>query len=180
MDMTQIAAQMWPCWLLGFLMVFLTMTSGNKDLLRVEKVPLAKWCLLMVFVTIIRLFSFKYYMKLDFMRQGVINASVIPWQASLTVFWEDMVHVVPLALLARMLGTRRFAVPIRYLATAIAMIAFGSAHLYQGVFAALLISLYVPMSYDIAMRRGFGTVILGHMVYDFSTMLLIKHMLGGF
>ena len=58
------------------------------------------------------------------------------------------------------------------------MLSFACGHIYQGLFPALAISLYIPVAMKMGKKYGFGTVMISHMLYDMSTLLSIRWMLG--
>lgn len=179
MDMGDLALRMLPFWFLGFFMIYATIKSGNKDLLRFEWKPFGKWCLFILGLTAYRMIIFRFFSDQELIRSQTHAVLQIPWPAALTVFWEDMSFVVPLVLLGRCLPSdKKWAKLVNGLAQIFMMISFGSGHIYQGTFAACLLSLYVPFSLSRGQKVGFGTVILCHMLYDLSTMLAVRFALG--
>ena len=107
------------------------------------------------------------------------NISIIPWELTLSVFWEDSCHGLPVLLLQLFLGTdKKWKWAIHALCTAIVMVSFGLGHVYQGIFAACLISFYIPYSIKIGKQYGFGTVMLCHTLYDLTTLLSLKLLVG--
>lgn len=179
MDFQTIASAMWPCWVFGAGMLYATKKSDHADLLKVDKKALSKWGIFLLLLTVWRIFSFKFYAHSEHFKDSLKAVDQIPWQATLTVFWEDACHGLPLVLLQRLIGTKKwFTKPINYIALLVTMVAFGLGHLYQGVFSAVLLSFYIPYSMKLGKKYGFGTVMLGHMMYDLSTILAIKWMMG--
>jgi hypothetical protein len=107
------------------------------------------------------------------------NIKIIPLMATLTVAWEDCCHGMLLLLLRKWIGTQKWwTFPIHGIATLILMTEFGFGHLYQGLFAALLLSLYVPYSIRLGKQYGWGTVMICHTLFDFSTILTMKLLVG--
>lgn len=196
MDLMDLVMRMLPYWFLGIFMIYATIQSGNKDLLRFEKGPFLKFCKFMVVITIYRLVVFHFLKDSDFLASQLHSITQVPWQSALTVFWEDMSFAVPLVLLKRFLDSDKhklvFVNPEEppsfrkqrlknlayYASMAIMMLSFGSGHIYQGWYAAALLSMYVPFSVSRGQKYGFGTVIACHMLYDLSTILSIKWFLG--
>ena len=169
---------MYPCWLLGASILFAVSKTTEKHLLRVEKKPVIDWCVFLMIVTALRVFLLTAFGYTGIM--GPPTAlSMIPWYASFTVFWEDACHGLPLVILAGLIGTKkRLARIINALAMFIVSVAFGMSHLYQGLWVALLLCLYVSYSIKYAKKYGFGTVIICHIIFDLVTFLYVKYLLG--
>ena len=107
------------------------------------------------------------------------GAMMIPLGASLTVFWEDMCHTVPIAILSLALGNDKLWKKALILITIIMVqISFGLGHIYQGYIAAFFLSFYIPVTLKRGQKIGFGTVMLCHTAYDFITLLTMKTFLG--
>ena len=87
-------------------------------------------------------------------------------------------HGLSLVVLRRMIGIRKWVFPIHALAMLVVMFSFGSGHIYQGLISAFFISFYIPFAVHFANKRGFGTLCLGHVLYDFSTIMVIRAVLG--
>lgn len=174
MDMKDIALNMWPAWMLGIAMLYATWRSKYKELLRIDWKAVRNWTIFLVLLTLWRMWTIN---RLDI--QALEGAAMIPWQSTLTVFWEDACHGMPLVLLRKYLGTKWFTWPIHILALLIVMIAFGAGHVYQGIGAAIVLSFYIPLSMDIGKKNGFGTVMIGHVLYDLFTVLCIAWALRG-
>ena len=173
MTMLEIAMRMWPLWLFGMFMMLMTYKAGHGDLLKVDKKRLKKWIIFLGFLSVYRYLMLKYTGFNEAM-----GALTIPWQAAFTVSWEDACHGLPLALLYRFVCTKKYAKFIMWPAIAVVMTAFGLGHTYQGIWAAAFLSLYVPFTYDFGKKHGFGTVMIGHILYDLVTLLLIHWMAG--
>lgn len=178
MTMSELALRMIPFWFFGLFMVYSTIYSGNKDLLRFESKPFAKWLVFIFFLSLYRMCIFHFFSDHELIRAQTQAVTQIPWQAAFTVFWEDMSFVVPLVLLSRMLPKKRWAEAVKVIALIFMMVSFGSGHIYQGWFSALLLSFYVPVSLGRGQKVGFGTIILCHMAYYLSTMLAIRWAIG--
>lgn len=172
------AMRMYPAWTMGLLMLYLVKNSRYKDVLRVDKKGLlgfAKW---MAIITIFRIIVLKLLTPPDQLHAAHEAAMFIPWQATMGVFWEDMCHTVPLVLLGRMFKKTKWykfvAIPLMLMV----MISFGSGHVYQGVFAAAMISFYIPVTIRLGKKYGFGTVMICHMLYDFITIMSVRLLTG--
>lgn len=178
MDLLNFALRMWPNWLMGIYMIYATIKSDNKDLVRVESSPIRNWVEILTFATIFRFLAF-FTMKLtgtglDAIREHLMPIFQIPWQLTLTVFWEDACHTLPLALLQRFLPNKLWAKALNFVALLLVMLSFGLGHTYQGIGAACLISLYIPISLKLGKKYGFGTMMICHTLYDLSTALLVQ------
>lgn len=177
MDFLELALRMFPFWLLGLFMIFLTIKTGNKDILRVDFQSIKKWAFFLIGLTIYRAAYLWYFWKTASVQNSVETVSWLPWQTTLTVFWEDAAHALPLILLMRLIGTKKWTWPIHAIAMIIIAAAFGSGHMYQGIMAVILLSFYVPLTIKTAKIRGLGTIMICHVLYDLSTILLIKYMM---
>lgn len=173
------AMRMFPYWIMGLFMVFAVWRSSHKDLLRIEPKTIGKWLLLLVGITVYRIIIFKLMSGNDKLHEMTSGAMIIPWQATLTVFWEDACHSLPLVILARTLGNDKWwKKGIIGAAIAMVMISFGLGHVYQGYVAAAALSFYIPFTFKKGQQVGFGTVMICHTLYDLATILTIKHFLG--
>ncbi len=176
MDLKSVALTMYPYWLLGAAMVWATARSSAKELVRVERKSVLKWVRFLCNITVLRVIMFLLF-KNQFI-EGAKAVSVIPWPLTLTVFWEDACHGLPLLLIQRLIGTKKWTWPIHGLLTAMVMFEFGLGHVYQGVLAATALSFYIPYSIHLGKKYGFGTVMIGHTLYDLFTILTIKLVMG--
>lgn len=173
MDFSTIASIYWPYWLLGLAMIFATKKSEYKELMRVEIKSVVKWIIFLVFLTIYRIVMFKNFPDQFALTDNQKSLSIISWPITLLVFWEDATFGLPLLLLRKILGTRWFTFPIHLIAMLTVMFSFGLGHTYQGIGAAMLLSLYVPASVSIGGKRGFGTVMINHTLYDLATIVFM-------
>lgn len=179
MTFTEMALRMYPYWIMGIFMLFAVYQSNHRDLLRIELNKIGKWILFLGGLTIYRIIVFKLFSGNEYLHQAGTGASIIPWQATLTVFWEDACHSLPLVILARALGTDRWwKKGLIGAAIALVMVSFGLGHVYQGYLAAIFLSFYIPFTYKKGQEVGFGTVMICHMLYDLATILTIKQFLG--
>jgi len=178
MDITTIASEMYPSWLLGIAVILLVLWSGQKSWLRASKPQLTRWARLLVIATIWKMLAYKVFEFGSMFGGSLESASFIPISMVFTVFWEDAVFGLPLAMLRRKIGKKRWPLPFYWLYMGIAMVLFGSGHMYQGVVRASLLSLYVPFTVKMGTKYGFGTVMIGHIMYDLVTLAFIKYMYG--
>lgn len=176
MDFKSIALIMYPYWLLGAIMVWATIKTGHKDLVRVEKKGVKSWLKFLFILTVYRFLMFKLF---SFGKVADTSAvSQIPWPLTLTVFWEDACHGLPLLLIRNFIGKEWWTGPVNILLTLIVMLQFGLGHTYQGVAAAVALSFYIPVSIHMAKKYGFGTVMICHTLYDLVTVLSLKYLFG--
>lgn len=176
--MIAMAATMLPYWILGAFIIWATANSKWKDLVRVEGKPILSFLKFLGILTLYRIFMFKMFPNLEVLKQAATNISLIPWPMTLTVFWEDAAHGLPLVLLQRFIGTKKWTWPIHGLVTVMMMLEFGMGHVYQGLLAAIMLSFYVPYSTRLGKKYGFGTVMVCHVLFDLVTILTMKIMLG--
>jgi hypothetical protein len=173
MNFTQFALHMYPYWIVGILIICLVLASNFKDLVRIDKTALKKWVLFLVIMTSIRFLLFKLLVphSVSSLLKGPAS---IPPLVGLTVFWEDAVHGLPLLILRKLIGVKKWTKPLHAILLGLVMFEFGLGHVYQGGIAAAFLSLYVPYSIKLAKKYGFGTVGIGHMLYDIFTIMLLK------
>jgi hypothetical protein len=172
------ALAMYPYWLLGAGVLIATAVAGYKDVIRVEKPALISFLKFIGVLTLYRVILFTLFPHFGPFADSAKNVLTIPWPLTLTVFWEDACHGLPLYLLRKLIGTKKWTWPIHGLLTAIVMLEFGLGHVYQGVGAAALLSLYIPYSIKLGEKFGFGTVMICHTLFDLSTILTLKFLLG--
>lgn len=174
MDLKTFASNMWPYWILGVMVMATVLAAGQKHLLRVEKKPLMKWIAFLGAITLWRFFITSIF---PFHAPSNMVTSMSPLIA-FTVFWEDLCHSLPLLILRKLIGVNKWTRPIHFLLMCIVMLEFGLGHLYQGPMAAFLLSFYIPYAVRKGDEHGFGTIMIGHMLYDFVTFLFVRHLLG--
>lgn len=161
---------MLPIYFIGIMIYFVIWKSEYKDLLRIQKSSILNFLKIMGFVTIVRAITF--FLTND--GSSNENLNIFSLLSVLGVFWEDLVYVVPLVLFKRLLNFKsKIFKAFFYLLVIATSISFGSGHLYQGMGAVALLSFYVPFTMFLGERKGFGTVIIAHILYDFITILTI-------
>lgn len=179
MTFQEMALRMFPYWIMGLFMVFAVYQSKYKDLLRVEPKAILKWVGCLALLTVYRIIIFKFFSGNDKLHDMTSGAMMIPWQATLTVFWEDACHGLPLAIIGLALGKDKLWKKVLNYALLIGvMVSFGLGHVYQGYIAAACLSFYIPFSLKKGHEVGFGTVMICHTLYDLATILTIKTFLG--
>lgn len=179
MTFTEMALRMYPYWIMGLFMLFVTYQSKHRDLLRIQWKSVGKWILFLGGLTVYRIVLFKYFGDHEYLKEAAEGALTIPWQATLTVFWEDLCHTVPLVILSRWLGNDKlWKKALTWLAIIAVMISFGLGHVYQGAIAAFVLSFYIPFTFKKGQEVGFGTVMLCHVLYDLVTILTLQNFLG--
>lgn len=179
MTFQEIALRMFPYWIMGLFMLYAVYQSSHRDLLRVNFKATAKWILFLGVLTLYRYGIFRFFEGNETLHDMTSGAASIPWQATLTVFWEDMCHIVPLVILSRWLGNDKIWKKVLvWIAIALVMLSFGLGHIYQGYVAAFALSFYIPFTLKKGQEIGFGTVMICHTLYDLATILTIKHFLG--
>jgi hypothetical protein len=153
--------------------------AGYKILIRVEKPAILKFITFLGILTLYRVIIFTLFPHFGPFENSAHNVMQIPWPLTLTVFWEDACHGLPLLLLRHLIGTKKWTWPIHGLATAMVMLEFGLGHVYQGLAAAAMLSLYIPYSIMMGKKVGFGTVMIAHTLFDLTTILTLKCLVGG-
>lgn len=176
MDLKSMALAMYPYWILGASVLVATILAGKKNLIRVEKKPVLDWVKFLAVVTFWRVIMFKLFPSAT--ASVGKNIAFLPWQLTLTVFWEDACHGLPLLMIKKAFGASKWLKPLYWAIVGLVMLEFGLGHVYQGVFAACLLSLYIPYSIKLGEKYGFGTVMVGHTLFDLTTILTVKFLMG--
>jgi hypothetical protein len=175
----QFALNMYPFWILGILVIGSVIASGNKSLLRIKRKPLIKWIGFLAFITAIRFVLYRIAMLSETSHHMHQAVAMFPWYVGLTVFWEDAAHGLPLLILRKLLSKSNKYIKLLYYPVLLAvMVEFGIGHLYQGILPAMLLSFYIPYSVKVGEKNGFGTVMIGHMLYDIVTLLSVQYFIG--
>lgn len=147
-------------------------------MLAVNKRSVIKFTLFMLAMSFYRVWQLKMQIKHGMNMSNLEPVTRLPLGGTLFVGWEDLCFTAPLVFMRRLIGTGKWVMPIHYLLTLVTMLSFGSGHVYQGMLAACFISLYIPFAINFGKEKGFGTLIINHMVYDFSTLMAIRIALG--
>lgn len=178
MDFSTIASNLWPSWVLGIGMIAATYKSKFKDLLTISKLSIIKWTGFLCVITILRIISLKLLLKsgmsLGAYKDTLNAVASIPWPLTLTVFWEDAMHTLPIAILAKITENKFYSKWLNRALILFTMVSFGLGHTYQGMGAAFLLSFYIPLTLKMAKKHGFGTVMVCHVLYDLFTALTIR------
>ena len=178
MNIEQAVLQLGPCWILGIVMIALTWFSQYRDVLKIDKSVIIKFAKILAIGTAARLIVFHFFAPAAVIEQMREMTKLIPWQALFGVFWEDACFSMPLVLAGLMFNKSKLWSWLSKPMLAVVMASFACGHLYQGLSSALMISLYIPFAMQMGKKYGYGTVMLCHIMYDFSTLLSLKWMLG--
>ena len=180
MDIKYFVTNMYPYWLLGIFVIFATIFAGYKNVVRVEKDAMIKWLRFLLIITFYRVILFKAFPNNPMLKDAIKNVTSIPWQITPSVFWEDACHGMPLFFVQMWLGTDKLWKQVVHgLLLAMVMVEFGLGHVYQGIPAAIALSFYIPYSIKLGKKFGFGTVMIGHILFDLTTILTLKLFAGG-
>lgn len=151
-----------------FIWEWIKKTPDSESLMRVDLLALAKFLVIMFVVTTIR------YMLIDYAIKEHPEATIETiWGLQSTlemidlyklglVFWEDAFFVFPIAFVIK--RTPKYVwIPFTFAMS----LFFGFGHIYQGIWAVFLTSLYPYfVSYKSGMKWGFGTVMIAHVLFD--------------
>lgn len=171
MDIKTVIDAMYPYWLLGLFMIWATLNTEFKSILRIDKKAILNWTRILLLATIGRLLMFKIFPG-DFFKSAKAITQIPLFMTVLTP-WEDATHGLPLLLLSNFIGyNKRYKLVYIFLMLS-TMVEFGLGHIYQGNFSACFLSLYVPLSICLAKKWGMGTVMVGHAMYDFATRFVV-------
>jgi hypothetical protein len=177
MSFTEFALRMFPYWSLGGLMFWAIWKSDFKDLLRFDLKAFSKFFLYMLTISLIRYFMIKWIVGMG-MGSNFQAVKGIPIGAVFFTPWEDLCHSVPLVLLRRMIGTSKWTWPIHTVMLITVTTSFGLGHIYQGYWAAAMISLYIPFAVGFIQKRGASTIMASHVLYDFCTLMVVRLVIG--
>lgn len=169
---------MFMAWLIGLAMLYLIYNSKHKKMLRVTRAGLWRLTKFLSVVTAVRLFWIYCVASPEALQQIGENINYLPWQTMFGVFWEDAVHVLPLALMSKMYSDKKLFKYWYAILTTLVAASFGSAHSYQGLQACVTLAFYIPLALKMGRKYGFGTVILGHVLFDLVTTFTFKLALG--
>lgn len=174
MNFSDFALAMYPYWILGGLMFYAVKKSEYKDLLAFNLKAFLKFFAFLIALCVYRFFMIKLNLhhKLSVHQLDVIKQ--IPLTSCLFVGWEDLCHSLPIVILKKMLPDKKWANAILFIFSGIITASFGIGHLYQGIFSAMLLSLYIPFGVNFIQKRGASTLMAGHVSYDFLTLLTVK------
>jgi hypothetical protein len=166
MNFQTIAHDVYPFWILGVLVMGAVVLAGRKNLLRAQGTPLIKWLFFLLITTLYRIGAHKLFPHFHGVGDTEQVAMLLPWTVTLTVFWEDACHGLPLLILKELLGVNKLAKPIYYLAMLLTMMSFSLGHMYQGILPAIILSFYI------------GTMMICHILYDLVTLLFAQYIFG--
>jgi hypothetical protein len=111
----------------------------------------------------------------------------IPANHLLAVWWEDSFYVLPYLLLARPImniansKAKYAAITLAFTMFLLTTAHFTAGHMYQGKMG-LVTAMYPFVSYSVGGRKGLGTVMMLHIIFDFTTymaMTAVIAILGG-
>lgn len=153
----------------------------DPQLIRIEWNKVASFLAFMAIFTVGRIAMYDFMVDMDprflwnLHRDNVI--SQIPMWSFMLVFWEDVFFGMSIYWIMKKFKEQKWIwVPA---VTAISVL-FGLAHGYQGPYA-IMITTFYPffISYRLGKKYGFGTVQIGHILYDvitFYTILFLPYL----
>lgn len=175
MDIKQFALHMLPYWILGISVIIACFFSEHKDLLAFKPKSFFKFVKMMAIITLVRVIEMHFF---PITKESAAPILQLPLVLTGTVFWEDAVHILPLLVMKIFLGDKLHSKVLMFFLILLVQFAFMTGHIYQGMSSAILISFYIPVVYNLAKKHGLGTVMLCHMLYDFTTLLTVRLFLG--
>jgi hypothetical protein len=179
MTFLEFAFRMFPYWMLGAFTFYSVWNSEYRDMLAVNKRSVIKFSLFMLLVTCYRIWRIKSMVSSGVDTSSLAPVKNIPIFGTLFVPWEDLCFCLPLVFIRRLIGTDKWwKKSIHWILVVLTMISFGSGHLYQGVAQSVFLSFYIPFMTNFGDKKGFGTLMTNHVLYDFSTMMAIRIALG--
>jgi len=143
----------------------------EKDLFRVSWDKLAQFTAFLFVLALFRLLQYDYLVG-----HGLITMPRLPEELQFRkysfglVFWEDFFFAVPIYFIMK--NCKRNW--LKYGSIALISILFGLGHAYQG-WTGVAITMFAPffISYRFGKQYGFGTSMLGHIMYDCTTAYLV-------
>lgn len=153
------------CFILLLYMIF------DKNTVRVQWDSLAKFIAFLCVVFVLRISMISASGDLPLNPAELANRPSWPFAL---VFWEDAFYVLPLMFMDKFKWLKKWFI---WWPVAIALsVHFGLGHAYQGNTAIFITAIYpIFISYRYAKKVGMGTVMLGHILYDFSTFWMVKY-----
>lgn len=163
-----------PLWLFAAIFLYFVSQSSHKYLLQFHKTPFFKFLRVLTIALLIKLGYFYFFGDPLLHKYLKDIADFIPLPIVLGVFWEDVTTSLPLVLLEKYYANKSWFKYLKWPLLFMTMVGFGSGHLYQGAYMAMILSLYVPLGMAIGKKYGFGTLMACHILYDFLTLLLMR------
>lgn len=153
------------------ILIMLFVFIFDRKTLRIEWGSLAKFIAFLIMFVIAQIAVGSYIFN-GFPRTNPI-AEIPSWRLAV-VFWEDAFYAIPLYYAFKIDKSKYQWMSILF---AIFMsLWFGFGHLYQGVFGFIITSFYPYfISLKYGKRVGFGTVMCGHVLYDFAILFLARY-----
>jgi hypothetical protein len=177
MTATEWASNMYPYWILGVGVICAVLFTKERGLLRINWKAIIDWGKLLILAVSIRFVLYKIFPHF-FIFENMGETSTVPWITVFTVFWEDAAHALPLLLLRKLIGDGKKASLLFIVFMCLSMLDFSQGHLYQGPVVAAMAGIYVPLSLFIGERLGFGTMMIGHIMFDISSILFVRCLMG--
>jgi len=148
----------------------------NKNLIRIEWNKVASFLGFLALLFCIRYSIFDIIKNIN--PQSIINIInnptlryIHPYKF-LLVFWEDAFFGISSYWILKYFK-KSISVPLVVLLSGV----FGYGHLYQGLYAVICLSFYpFFVSRRYGLKNGFGTVMICHILFDFSTFLTFRLM----
>ena len=174
MSFLDFALRMHSYWFLGLFTFWTVWNSPYKELLNFNKSKILKFTLFIIAVSAFRFFMIKNLIQYNINTKMFEAAKILPLGGTLFTWWEDLAFTMPLILLKSFSENRNLLKPFYYIALIITILSFASGHIYQGLFSAAFISLYIPFGVIFGRKNGLGTLMTCHVLYDFFTLLTVK------
>jgi len=156
--------------------IFLYAWARAPHLLRVDREMVIKYGLLMAAINLLKaifLFTYLQHYQPAVFWQATQIFNFIPVNYLLAVWWEDAFYILPYLLLAPLILSVQTRW-IKFCALTLAAFAFGATayhfmlgHLYQGPMGMVTI-IYPFLAYAVASWKGLGTVMMLHIIFDFT------------
>lgn len=178
MDLKHTADAMFSCWVLGLIMIYLVKNSKYSYLLRIEPAALFRFAKFLLFLTSCRLFYYGLIAPQETLDSIKAATNMMAWPTFFGVYWEDACNAMALVVMTKLFKQNKLFNLIRLPILTMMSISFGMGHAYQGMQAAVIMSLYIPITMTLGRRYGFGTVMLCHIAYDLLTFFSLKTIAG--
>lgn len=179
MTFQQLVHHLWPAWLMGTAILFITFKSKFKSLLTI-KWRGVKFFIGLVFITsIIRLICYHFFHRMTLLPVDLKACRALPWQGCLFVFWEDATHILPLMIFKRLIAGKKYMYLFYFATMFLIMLDFGVGHIYQSITAGLVMMLYIPVVMDLCEQFGVGTVMICHTIFDLAAFATIAIAMKG-
>jgi len=149
--------------------IFAFIYKKDKQILRIQKKEAIKVIGVAAFIFVLRC-VLASHAPADIDNELIWILKNMPIWPLFFVFWEDLVFTAPILYLERK-GYNKTKIAL----TIVAVLIFGSLHLYQGWFGFVFSSVYLYfISIGAGRKYGLGTIMIFHVLFDLSALMAVR------